>query len=86
MVIDRLITDVNSDSAKDGIEITLNGDGINMDSPVVVNGETLVPIDFLRYFTTEYNYNKAVTDTITRKSESITGMNIEILITASSMI
>ena len=58
VVIDRLITDVNSDSAKDGIEITLNGDSINIDSPVVVNGETLVPIDFLRYFTTEYNYNK----------------------------
>ncbi|MGE4484160.1 MAG: S-layer homology domain-containing protein [Oscillospiraceae bacterium] len=53
VVIDRLISN-NEELTGNDMQVTLNGDKINIASPVVNNEKLLVPFDFIRYFSREY--------------------------------
>ncbi|MEA4848926.1 MAG: hypothetical protein VB106_16965 [Clostridiaceae bacterium] len=51
------INDINPTAG--GLEITLNGDRINMDAVKGENGSILVPVDFMKYFNGDYQYDAA---------------------------
>lgn len=60
VIIDRLLSlKDNNNNAEGTIQLTLNGDTINISSPVEKDGTLLVPFDFMGNFSGAHEYNQS---------------------------